>query len=125
MKTYQANLINSLSLIIMPIWAWIAFEATIEKPEQSETALIPVFLGMILIFCEHRAFAGNKIIKMIFAHIAVLVTLIALIGLTMPLKAAILDARIASIFRVVVMFITGVIAMITFIKSFIQARKNK
>ena len=121
MKTYQANLINSLSLIIMPLWAWFAFEATIEKPEQSITALIPLFLGVILLLCNSGVKKENKII----AHIAVLVTLIALIGLTMPLKAAILDARTASIFRVVVMFTTGVIAMITFIKSFIQARKNK
>ena len=91
MKTYQANLINSLSLIIMPLWAWFAFEATIEKPEQSITALIPLFLGVILLLCNSGVKKENKII----AHIAVLVTLIALIGLTMPLKAAILDARIA------------------------------
>ena len=28
MKTSQANLINALTLIIMPIWAYLTYEAT-------------------------------------------------------------------------------------------------
>ena len=63
-------------------------------------------------------------IKMI-SHIAVLITFIALIGLMMPLKAAIADDRFLSLIRVLGMIMTGTIAMITFIKSFIQNRKNK
>ena len=43
----------------------------------------------------------------------------------MPLKAAIADGRTASVFRVIAMIITGVLAMISFIKSFINARKKK
>ena len=35
------------------------------------------------------------------------------------------DGRTASVFRVIAMIITGVLAMITFIKSFINARKKK
>ena len=62
----------------------------------------------------------NKII----AHIAVLVTLIALLGLTMPLKAAIADGRTLSIIRVAAMLLTGSLAMISFIRSFIAARKK-
>ena len=45
MKTNQANLLNSLTLILMPLWAYLAFEGTIEKPNQSVTAFIPLFLG--------------------------------------------------------------------------------
>ena len=59
------------------------------------------------------------------AHIAVLITLIALLGLSMPLKAAISYERGVSVIRILLMIITGIIAMITFVKSFIQARKNK
>ena len=120
MKTYQANLLNSLTLILMPIWAYLTFEGTAEKPDQSITAFIPLFLGVILVLCNRGLKKENKII----AHIAVLVTLIALIGLTMPLKAAIADGRTLSIIRVVVMLSTGLLAMITFVKSFIAARKK-
>ena len=120
MKTYQANLLNSLSLILMPLWAYLTFEGTVEKPDQSITAFIPLFLGVILLLCNRGVKKENKII----AHIAVLVTLIALIGLTMPLKAAIADGRTLSIIRVVVMLSTGLLAMITFVKSFIAARKK-
>ena len=46
MKTYQANLLNGLVLILMPLWALIVFEGTAEKPEQSVNlsfySLIPV-----------------------------------------------------------------------------------
>ena len=121
MKTYQANLLNSLTLILMPLWAYLTFEGTAEKPDQSITAFIPLFLGVILVLCNRGLKKENKII----AHIAVLVTLIALIGLTMPLKAAIADGRTLSIIRVVAMLLTGLLAMITFVKSFIAARKNK
>ena len=107
-------------LIIMPIWAYLTFEGTVEKPEQSITAFIPLFFGVILLLCHKGIQKENKVI----AHIAVLITLIGLIGLTMPLKAAIFENRILSICRVGAMMLTGLLAMITFIKSFIKARKK-
>ena len=121
MKTYQANLINSLSLILMPLWAYLTFEGTVEKPEQSLTAFIPLFFGVILILCNGGLKKENKII----AHIAVLVTLIALLGLTMPLKAAFVEGRNDSVFRVSFMILTSILAMITFVKSFIANRSKK
>ena len=120
MNTYQANLLNSLALILMPLWSYFTYEATIEKPEQSLTALIPLILGFILLACNNGIRKENKTI----AHIAVLVTLIALLGLFMPLKAAIIDERILSVFRVGAMLVTGTIAMVIFIKSFIENRKK-
>ena len=48
MKTYQANLLNGLVLILMPLWAYLTFEGTAEKPEQSITAFIPLIIGIIL-----------------------------------------------------------------------------
>tara|TARA_X000000368_G_C22920610_1_gene662866 strand:- start:52 stop:417 length:366 start_codon:yes stop_codon:yes gene_type:complete len=121
MKTHQANLINSLTLILMPLWAYLTYEGTVEKPEQSITALIPLFLGVILLLCNKGVKHNNKII----AHIAVLITLIAIGGLlSKPLMSAIEEGRTLGIFRVSLMVLTSVIAMITFIKSFIQARKK-
>jgi len=121
MNSRNANILNGLVLILMPLWAYLTFEGTAEKPEQSVTALIPLILGVVLIACSSGIKKENKII----AHVAVLVTLIALLGLFMPLKSAIADGRSLSIFRVILMIITGIIAMISFIKSFIDARKNK
>jgi len=121
MKTYQANLINGLTLIIMPLWALLAYEGTVEKPCQSPTALIPLFLGVVLLSCNAHVALKNKVI----AHVAVVVTLIALLGLFMPLKAAIAEDRTMSILRVVIMLFTGILAMITFVKSFIKARAKK
>ena len=120
MKTNQANLLNALTLILMPLWSYLTYEGTIEKPDQSITALIPLFLGVVLLLCNGGVKRENKMI----AHIAVFITLIALIGLLKPLNAAIDDGRALSIFRVVAMIITGSLAMITFIKSFIAARKK-
>ena len=120
MKTHQANFINSLALVLMPIWAYFTFESTPGKDSLSLTAFIPLFFGFILLLCQNGIKKENKMI----AHIAVLVTFIAFIGLFMPLKSAISDGRVLSIIRVVVMLLTGFIAMFSFVKSFIQARQK-
>ena len=122
MKTYQANLINGVVLISMSLWAYLSFEGTIEKPQQSITALIPLILGVILILCNKGIKKENKVI----AHIAVFVTLIAILGnVSKPLISAIEEGRKMGILRICLMILTSVLAMITFIKSFISAKKNK
>ena len=121
MRPYQANLLNSITLILMPLWAYFSFVGSEDKPELSLTAFIPLIFGIILLLCNGGIKKENKII----AHIAVLITFIALIGLTMPLKSAIADERTLSIIRVLIMISTGLISLFYFIKSFIQARKNK
>ena len=122
MKTYQANLINAVTLIVMPLWSYFTYEATADKPDQSLTALIPLFLGVILLLCNVGVKKENKTI----AHIAVLVTLVAILGnATKPLMSAIEEGRQLGIFRVSLMILTSIIAMITFVRSFIEARKAK
>ncbi|MDA7728705.1 hypothetical protein N8838_00955 [Flavobacteriales bacterium] len=122
MKTYQANLLNALTLILMPLWAYLTYEGTLEKPEQSVTALIPLFLGFTLLLCYKGIKNENKII----AHVAVLLTLIALLGnATKPLLTAIEEGRSLGVLRVSIMILTSILAMIIFIKSFIANRLNK
>ena len=105
----------------MPIWAYLTFEATAEKPEQSITALIPLFLGVILLLFHKGVKNNNKII----AHLAVLITLIAIAGnASKPLISAIEEGRTLGIVRTSLMILTSVIAMITFVKSFVQARRK-
>ena len=64
MNAYKANLINSISLIVLGVWGYI--------DGSSITALIPTAFGAILLACSGGVKNQNKII----AHIAVLLTLL-------------------------------------------------
>ena len=120
MQPSKVNLINSLILIVMPLWAYLTYESSDPNSSQSVTALIPMFLGIVLLFCTNGIKNENKII----AHIAVFLTLLALLGLFKPLTSAISDSRGLSVFRVSLMLITCIISMIAFVRSFIAARKK-
>ena len=48
-----------------------------------------------------------------------------LVGLFKPLTSAISESRVLSTFRVSLMLIACIFSMITFVKSFIAARKNR
>jgi len=115
MTTVRANLINSISLVIFPLWAYF----TSQTP--SITALIPTFIGIILLICTVGIKNENKSI----AHIAVILTLLALFGLVKPLTGAISRVDNLAIIRVVIMMSTSILAMTVFIKSFIRNRKEK
>ena len=112
MNAYKANLINSISLIILGIWGYIEVS--------SVTALIPTAFGAILLACSSGIKKQNKII----AHISVLLTLLilfALLGMRLPKS---LESGGLGLFRVLAMCGTSIIAMIYFVKSFIAARKK-
>ncbi len=112
MKLYIANLLNSIILIIMGVWGY--FDVN------SPTALIPAIFGIILLLCHWGLKKENKLI----AHIAVLLTLlilVALIGMRLPKS---LDSGGIGLYRVLAMIITSSLAMIIFIKSFINARRK-
>ena len=105
----------------MCLWAYLTYEP-VDGKSQNLTALIPLFLGCVLLLCNKGIKNENKII----AHIAVLVTLIAILGIaSKPLIEAIEDGRNLSVFRVSLMLLTSFLAMFTFVKSFIKARQNK
>lgn len=118
MKAYKANLINSLTLIIFGLWgATSYFQGTTE----SWTPLIPVIFGLILLICSNGLKKENKII----AHIAVLLTFLVFIGLFKPLLGQINKGDTVGVLRVIIMICTCLIAMASFVKSFIDARKQK
>ena len=112
MNAYKANLINSISLIVLGIWGYIEVS--------SVTALIPTAFGAVLLACSGGIKKQNKII----AHVAVLLTLLilfALLGMRLPKS---LESGGLGLFRVLAMCGTCLIAMIYFVKSFIAARKK-
>ena len=115
MKPYLVNLVNSICLILLSSWGYF----TSETP--SMTALIPTFIGIILLFSTLGIKKENKVI----AHIAVLFTFIILIGLIKPLLGALGREDRMAVGRVSIMLLGTTVALITFIRSFIEARKKK
>lgn len=115
MTPANVSLLNALVLIVVGAFGYFSSDTP------SPTALIPVGFGVILLACNAGVRKHNKAI----AHVAVLATLLILIGLVMPLKGAIDRGDAAAIGRVCLMTFTTVAAMVAFIRSFIEARKAK
>ena len=115
LKPYQVSLINSISLTLFGGFGYFM------SSSPSNTALIPIIFGVAILAMNPGIKKDNKII----AHVAVLLTLIILIGLIMPLIGAFQRADLGAIFRVSTMLITTILAMVSFIQSFKKARKDK
>ncbi len=115
MKPYLASLINAITLIIFGAWGYFASD------DPSPTAFIPVGFGIVLLALNNGVKKENKVI----AHIAVVITLVVLIGLFMPLRGAIERADQPAVIRVALMILTTLMAMAFFIKSFIDARRKR
>tara|TARA_B100000497_G_C7681801_1_gene412555 strand:+ start:2026 stop:2376 length:351 start_codon:yes stop_codon:yes gene_type:complete len=113
MTSTNANIINSVTLIVIGLWGYFEVSAP--------TALIPVGFGVALILCTPGVKKQNKVI----AHIAVLLTfiiLIALVGMRLPKS---IDQGGLGLLRVFLMIGTSTCSMIYFIRSFISNRKAK
>ena len=115
MKSHSASLINAILLILLGIWGYFASESP------SATAFIPVGIGVILLFFNGGIRAGNKII----GHITVILTLLVLIGLIKPLLGSLEREDSMAIFRVGVMLLSTLFALIVFVREFLQLRKEK
>ena len=115
MKASTASLLNTIILISMGLWGYF------ESESKAITALIPVIIGIILLLVNKGVKNENKAL----AHVAVLLTFLILLGLIKPLMGAFERENAYAIIRVLLMIISSLWAMISFIKSFISARKNK
>lgn len=113
MKPHVASAINAFTMVALGFWGW--------KEGGSATAMIPVLLGVLLLPLNNGIRYESKIVS----HVAVVITLLAVMGLTMALMGTIKREQTVPIVRVSIMLITAVIALITFIKSFIDARKKR
>ncbi len=120
MNATRANLINSITLIVVSLWGYFVVNAN--SNEWEWTPLIPTVFGVLLLLCNKGVRNQNKII----AHIAVFLTLVTVIALYVkPLKSALADDDSMGILRVSIMLLTGIFAMVMFVKSFIDARRKK
>ena len=115
MNPNRANIINSISLILMGIWGFFDLS--------SPTALIPSMFGLLLLGCFLFSYKKQNLNK-IFAHIAIVLTLIILLSLVaMRLPKSIDDGGIGLI-RVLIMISTSLFSIVIFVKSFVDMRKN-
>ena len=109
------NLINSIALISMSAWGYI--------DTNSFTALIPAAFGLILLILG-TMLTNEKLVKL-SAHLLVLFTLLILLALTIQVLPGVIDRGGIGLIRVILMISTSSIAMIVFIKSFIDNRKSR
>ena len=109
------NLVNSIALISMSAWGYI--------DTNSFTALIPAAFGVVLLILG-KMLTNEKLVK-ISAHLLVLFTLLILLALVFQVLPGVLDRGGIGLIRVILMILTSSIAMIVFIKSFIDNRKSR
>jgi hypothetical protein len=114
-KPHIVSLLNATILILFGCWSYFGSAAL------SYTALIPVFIGLVILVLNKGMKNENKLVS----HAVVLLTVLVLIGLTKPLLGSFLRENNAAIARILVMMISSIYALVAFIKSFIDARKNK
>jgi hypothetical protein len=114
-KPFMASLINAALLIILGGWAYLA------SANPSATALIPVGFGVLLLAFNRGLKNENKVA----AHVAVLLTLLVLIGLIKPLMGAMDRSDSLALTRVLIMMFSSLYALVTFIKSFVDVRRKR
>lgn len=113
MKPHKISLIHAIALVALGSFGAMSSE--------SMTAWIPTVFGVLLLACNRGVKNENKVL----AHVAVLLTLLIVIGLVKPLQGALGREDMAAAARVATMLGLSVVALATFVKSFMEARKKK
>lgn len=115
MKAHAANMINSTALITIGLWDYLATQTL------ASTNMIPVAGGLfLLIFYD-----GVKREDKVTAHIVVIITLFVFLSLIKPFDEALQDSETGATIRYLVMLLTSLLAIVYFVKSFIDARKDR
>lgn len=115
MRPYITNLLYAILLIVLSLWGYFV------SPSPSFTAFIPTVFGVLFLVMTPVMKRDNKTIS----HIVVALTLLLVIALVKPLTAAIGRSDTAATVRVSIMLVAGVVAMIIYIRSFVDARRSK
>ena len=111
MKPHFVNLINALVLVVLGSWGYLSKDAP--------TALIPVFIGGILWLQTDKMKAGDKTA----VHIAVGLTVLAVLALFMPLRREANMGDTMGVLRSAMMLLSSMFAVFAFVKSFMDARR--
>ncbi len=117
MKAASANLLNAIVLIGAGLYGY--FGITASDGTHSLTALIPAAFGLLFLILHKGVASSNKVIS----HVVVLLTLVLLIMLIIRFIKVEEWGAVKYIFLACI--ISNAIALIAFIMSFIDARKNR
>jgi hypothetical protein len=117
MKPAQANLLNALVLLASGLYGY--FVILTPEGSRAPTALIPAAFGLLFLILQKGVATSNKIIS----HIVVMLTAL-LLGICVSRFFKIEDWG-AKKYIFLACIVSNIIAMIAFIGSFIQARKNR
>lgn len=115
MKTYNANLFFAGVLFGVGLHGYFFSDYS------SPTALIPLIVSIILVALYFPMKKGNTIAS----HAVVVITVLMILALIFPLVGSVRRDDPAGLIRVLVMMISGLAALIVYVKSFIDARRNK
>ncbi|MCH2310499.1 MAG: hypothetical protein MK345_05545 [SAR202 cluster bacterium] len=116
MNPKTANLINSISLILMGIWGYLDVS--------SPTALIPAIFGILILICFFLSNRNEKLNK-IFVHVAISLTILILVALIFTRLPKSIDDGGVGLIRVLIMIGTSIFSTVIFTKNFIDARRYK
>jgi hypothetical protein len=117
MKAATANLLNAIVLIVAGLYGY--FVILTPEGTRAPTALIPAVFGLLFLIFQKAVANHNKIIS----HVVVLLTLVLLIICTMRFVKV--EDWGAKKYLFLACVISNAVALIAFIGSFIEARKNR
>ncbi len=117
MKAASANLLNAVVLIAAGLYGYFGIKGS--DGNSSVTALIPAFFGVLFLVMHKGVAAANKVV----AHVVVVLTLVLLVMCVMRFMKV--DDWNAKKYLFLACILSNLIALIAFIKSFIDARKAR
>jgi hypothetical protein len=117
MKAAQANLLNAIVLLAAGIigYFFIIPETGVKAP----TALIPAAFGLLFLVLQKGVATSNKIV----AHVVVVLTAVLLF--ICVIRFFKIEGWGAKKYIFLACILSNVIALIAFVGSFIEARKNR
>jgi high-affinity Fe2+/Pb2+ permease len=117
MKPAIANLLNAIVLITAGLYGYFGISAA--DGTHSLTALIPAAFGVVFLLMHKGIANSNKVI----AHIAVVLTLLLLVMCVMRFIKV--EDWNAKKYLFLACIVSNAIALIAFVLSFVNARKNR
>ena len=117
MKAASANLLNAIVLLAAGLYGY--FLILTPEGTRAPTALIPAAFGLLFLIFQKGVASSNKIIS----HVVVVLTLVLLIICSMRFIK--IEEWGPKKYIFLACIISNAIALVAFIGSFIEARKNR
>ncbi|MEM9770346.1 MAG: hypothetical protein AAF889_01875 [Cyanobacteria bacterium P01_D01_bin.73] len=111
---FWSTIVNGVTLITMGLWAYLSGDS-------SPMALIPVGFGAGFLALSPGVKSYNKVV----AHIVALLAVATVAALYTPLSMVLSQGDGLKIARVALMITTTLVALVFYVKSFIDARKAR